>query len=84
MLRHQLTFLSGVNPGRFALWTASLGLGLSKLARLAGGIDASRQRGRPGRELIDWKSETCSTRAVREYLAALEENNPSGPSRSSH
>lgn len=38
--------------------------------------DASRQRGLPGGELIDWKR--CSTRAVREYLAALEENNPAG------
>ena len=47
--------------------------------------DASRQRGLPGGELIDWKSETCSTRAVREYLAALEEINPSGaPPKSSH
>lgn len=33
--------------------------------------DASRQCGLPGDEPIDWKSETCSTRAVREYLVAL-------------
>jgi transposase len=38
--------------------------------------DASRARGVPGEEAMDWKSETGATRAVREYLAAIEEANP--------
>jgi transposase len=37
--------------------------------------DANRARGVPGTEAIDWKSGTHSTRAVREYVAALEEAN---------
>ena len=35
--------------------------------------DASRQRGVPGSEVIDWKDPALSTRAVREYLEALDE-----------
>ena len=38
--------------------------------------DASRARGVPGEEAVDWKSGTGATRAVREYLAAIEEANP--------
>ena len=38
--------------------------------------DANRARGVPGTEATDWKSGTHSTRAVREYVAALEEANP--------
>lgn len=38
--------------------------------------DANRARGVPGAQAIDWKSGTHSTRAVREYVAALEEANP--------
>lgn len=38
--------------------------------------DANRTRGVPGAEAINWKSGTHSTRAVREYVAALEEANP--------
>src|SRR4026209_518339 len=38
--------------------------------------DANRARGVPGAEAIDWKSGAHSTRAVREYVAALEEANP--------
>jgi transposase len=38
--------------------------------------DANRARGVPGAEAVDWKSDSGSTRAVREYLCALEENNP--------
>jgi transposase len=38
--------------------------------------DANRARGVPGSEAIAWKSGTHSTRAVREYVAALEEVNP--------
>jgi len=38
--------------------------------------DANRARGVPGSEAIDWKSDTHSTRALREYVAALEEANP--------
>ena len=38
--------------------------------------DANRARGVSGEEAIDWKSGSGSTRAVREYLCALEENNP--------
>jgi transposase len=38
--------------------------------------DANRARGVPGEEAIDWKSATSSSRAVREYVAALEAANP--------
>ena len=34
--------------------------------------DASRQRGVPSSEAVDWKDPGLSTRAVREYLEALE------------
>jgi Transposase DDE domain len=34
--------------------------------------DASRQRGVPGSEAVDWKDPGLSTRAVREYLEALD------------
>jgi len=35
--------------------------------------DASRQRGVPGDEQVNWSDPSLSTRAVREYLAALDE-----------
>ena len=38
--------------------------------------DANRARGVPGTEAIDWNKGDGPTRAVREYLEALEENNP--------
>ena len=38
--------------------------------------DASRARGVPGTEVIDWKSGNGISRAVREYVCALEENDP--------
>jgi transposase len=38
--------------------------------------DANRQRSMPGAEFMDWKDEAKSTRAVREYLEALESDNP--------
>jgi transposase len=38
--------------------------------------DANRARGVPGKQAMDWKSGTGATRAVREYLAAIEEANP--------
>ena len=38
--------------------------------------DANRTRGVPGNETIDWGSADRQSRAVREYLAGLEENNP--------
>lgn len=38
--------------------------------------DANRTRGVPGTEALDWKSGNGSTRAVREYVAALEAVNP--------
>ena len=38
--------------------------------------DANRARGVPGAEAIDWKSGAHSTRAVREYVAALQKANP--------
>jgi len=38
--------------------------------------DANRARGVPGTEVIDWHQEDGPSRAVREYLAALEESNP--------
>src|SRR5215475_5899552 len=34
--------------------------------------DANRQRGVPGSEAVDWKDPALSTRAVREYLEALD------------
>ena len=39
--------------------------------------DANRARGVPGAEAMEWKSGNGSTRAVREYVAALEAANPS-------
>jgi len=38
--------------------------------------DANRARGVPGTHTMDWKSGTLTTRAVREYVAALEAANP--------
>ncbi len=38
--------------------------------------DANRARGVPGEQAMDWKNGTGATRAVREYLAAIEEANP--------
>jgi transposase len=38
--------------------------------------DANRARGVPGTEAAEWKSGNGSTRAVREYVAALEAANP--------
>ena len=38
--------------------------------------DANRARGVPGQEAVDWKVNETSSRAVREYLAAIEEANP--------
>ncbi len=38
--------------------------------------DASRQRGLPGDQEIDWTDPSLSTRAVREYLAALDSEAP--------
>ena len=38
--------------------------------------DANRTRGRPGSEAIDWSRDHKPSRAVREYLAALETSNP--------
>src|SRR6187402_379814 len=38
--------------------------------------DANRANGVPGTAAIDWKSGTHSTRAVREYVTALERANP--------
>jgi len=38
--------------------------------------DANRARGVAGAQAIDWKSGNGSTRAVREYVAALEATNP--------
>jgi transposase len=37
--------------------------------------DANRARGVPGTD-VNWTSATCSSRAVREYLDALEQNDP--------
>ena len=39
--------------------------------------DAQRQRAVPGEEVIDWGNPAEATRPVKEYLAALEETNPS-------
>jgi transposase len=38
--------------------------------------DANRARGVPGTEAIDWSKGDGPTRAVREYLEAIEQNNP--------
>jgi transposase len=38
--------------------------------------DASRQRGVPSSETVDWKDPALSTRAVREYLEALDSESP--------
>jgi len=38
--------------------------------------DANRARGVPGEQALDWKVNDNSSRAVREYLAAVEEANP--------
>lgn len=38
--------------------------------------DANRARGVPGEQAINWKADDVSSRAVREYLAAIEEANP--------
>jgi transposase len=38
--------------------------------------DANRARGVPGEQAVDWKSNEASSRAVREYLAAIEQANP--------
>jgi transposase len=38
--------------------------------------DANRARGVPGTEMIDWTKDGNPSRAVREYLQALEESNP--------
>jgi IS5 family transposase len=38
--------------------------------------DANGARGVPGEQAMDWKSGTGATRAVREYLEAIEEANP--------
>jgi len=38
--------------------------------------DANRARGVPGAETMDWRKEAGTSAAVREYLDALEESNP--------
>ncbi len=38
--------------------------------------DAQRQRAVPGEEVIDWGNPSEATRPVKEYLAALEQTNP--------
>lgn len=38
--------------------------------------DANRARGVPGEQATTWKTDEASSRAVREYLAAIEETNP--------
>ncbi len=38
--------------------------------------DANRARGVPGEQVVGWKADETSSRAVREYLAAIEETNP--------
>jgi len=40
--------------------------------------DASRVRGVPGSETTDWRKDAATSRAMREYLDALEECNPTG------
>jgi hypothetical protein len=41
--------------------------------------DASRQRGNADGEVIDWRDPKLNTRAVHEYLAALDAENPGNP-----
>lgn len=41
--------------------------------------DANRARGVPGTEVIDWSQGDGPSRAVQEYLTALEETNPAQP-----
>jgi hypothetical protein len=38
--------------------------------------DANRARGVPGIEVVDWRKEEAPSRAVREYLDALDDQNP--------
>jgi len=38
--------------------------------------DANRARGVPGEQAVAWKADDASSRAVREYLAAIEQANP--------
>jgi transposase len=38
--------------------------------------DANRARGVPGSETAEWRKDTAASRAVREYLDALDETNP--------
>lgn len=38
--------------------------------------DASRARGVPGAEAVKWRDDAASTRAVREYIEALQAENP--------
>jgi len=40
--------------------------------------DASRQRGIPGEQAVDWRGGETPSRAVREYLDGLEQTNPIG------
>jgi transposase len=40
--------------------------------------DASRARGVPGHETADWRKDAGTSRAMREYLDALEELDPTG------
>lgn len=40
--------------------------------------DASRQRGIPGEQAVDWRGGEAPSRAVREYLDGLEQANPVG------
>jgi len=40
--------------------------------------DASRARGVPGSETTDWRKDAATSRAMREYLEALEACNPTG------
>ena len=42
--------------------------------------DANRTRGVPGVESTDWRKEPGASRAMREYLDALEQNNPTSDS----
>jgi transposase len=38
--------------------------------------DANRTRGVPGAEVVDWRADEAPSRAVREYLQAVEQANP--------
>jgi IS5 family transposase len=40
--------------------------------------DANRARGMPGTEAVDWRGGDAPSRAVREYLEAIEQANPGG------